>query len=147
MGGKIRRTQRVNQSNRSIDLNQLISAKRGNSSSAFCDEGKNSTFVRAEKQGSNRTAKGMKLRKSNCGGKSVGRDDKRTKLRAAVEWADRTDKGKVSYMLLSDIFLVESRRVCKRTENGVIKLTCDPKNPQPSLDQTTIIFEENPVAS
>ena len=27
-----------NQSNRSIDLNQLISAKRGNSSSSFCDE-------------------------------------------------------------------------------------------------------------
>ena len=42
-----------NQSNRSIDLNQLISAKRGNSSSSFCDE-RNiySTFVRAGKQGS-----------------------------------------------------------------------------------------------
>ena len=35
----------------------------------------------------------------------------------------------------------------KRTENGAIKLTCDPKNPQPSLDQTIIIFKENPVAS
>ena len=28
-----------NQSNRSIDLNQLISAKRGISSSSFCDKG------------------------------------------------------------------------------------------------------------
>ena len=38
----------------------------------------------------------------------------KTKLRAALEWADGIDKGKVSYMLLSDIFLVESRRVCRR---------------------------------
>ena len=39
------------QSNRSIDLNQLIIAKRGNSSSSFCDE-RNiySTFVRAGRQ-------------------------------------------------------------------------------------------------
>ena len=87
----------------------------------------------------------MKLRKSNYGGRSVGRDDKNTMLRAAAEWANRIDKGKVSYMLLSDIFLVESLQ--KRTENGAIKLTCDPKNPLPSLDQITIIFKENPVAS
>ena len=42
-----------NQSNHSIDLNQLISAKCGNSSSSFCDE-RNiySMFVRAGKQGS-----------------------------------------------------------------------------------------------
>ena len=61
-----------NQSNRSIDLNQLISAKRGNSSSSFCDEGNiHSTSSELEsKDRSNRTAKGMKLRKSNYGGKS-----------------------------------------------------------------------------
>ena len=61
-----------NQSNRSIDLNQLISAKRGNSSRSFFDERnifKIYTFVRAGKQGSNQTAKAMKLRKSNYGGK------------------------------------------------------------------------------
>ena len=39
---------------------------------------------------------------------------KNTKLRAAIEWADGIDKGKVSYMPLSDIFLVESRRVYRR---------------------------------
>ena len=62
-----------NQSNRSIDLNQLISAKRGNSSSSFCDE-RNIYIQRSLKLESkdriNRTAEGMKLRKSNYGGKS-----------------------------------------------------------------------------
>ena len=40
--------------------------------------------------------------------------EKKNKVKTAVEWADRIDKGKVSYTPLSDIFLVESRRVCRR---------------------------------
>ena len=61
-------------------------------------------FIRAGKEGSNQTAQGTKLSKRNYGARSVGRDDKKTKSRVAVEWADGIDKGKVSYMLLSDIF-------------------------------------------
>ena len=41
----------------------------------------------------------------------------KTKLRAAVEWTDRIDKGKVSYMLLSDIFLVEKTLDVSAEEN------------------------------
>ena len=61
-----------NQSNRGIDLNQLISSKHSNSSSSFCDE---RIYIQRSlelesKDRSNRTAKGMKLRKSNYGSKS-----------------------------------------------------------------------------
>ena len=68
----------------------------------------------------------------------------KAKLRAAVEWADGIYKGKsaICYYL---IFLIESLQ--KKTENGARKLTYGPKNPPPSLDQNTIIFQEKPVAS
>ena len=47
--------------------------------------------------------------------KGLKRRQKKTKLRAAIEWADRIDKGKVSYMPLSDILLVESRLVYRKS--------------------------------
>ena len=45
------------------------------------------------------------------------RAGKQGKLRVAVEWTDDIDKGKVSYMLLSDIFLVEKSLNVSAEEN------------------------------